>query len=87
MGIDTDGHANALLALECLGHRGNTERGKPPPPTVSFVRHAGDVAVPERVTPAHIIWQEAGRAEARAVGGGGGKGGHLMDVQRLWAPP
>ena len=49
------------------------------------MQHSGAMAVPEWATPAHIVAQEGGGAEATAFGGG--KGGNLKGVQRLWAPP
>ena len=38
------------------------EEGKYPPPTVTPVRHVGDVAVLEWITQEHIILQEGGGA-------------------------
>ena len=78
---------DALLAPACLGHRGNTGRGKPPPPTVSSVQYACSVAVLEWAAPAHSAAQEGGGVEATVFGGGGGKVGNLKGVQGLWGPP
>ena len=57
------------------------------PPMVIFLQHYGAVAVPELVLPVNSTVQEGGGAEARAVGGRGGKGGHLTGVQLLWSSP
>ena len=65
------------------GHRGNTGGGKPPPPTVPSVLHAGAVEISGQVEPAHGTVHEGGGAEATAVGSEGGKGGNLNGVQCL----
>ena len=80
MGGNTYGHVGALLASARLGNRGNNGGEKPPPPTVPSVRHSGAVAVPKRIAQSHSAVQEGGRAEAKAFGGGGGKGGNLKGV-------
>ena len=48
------------------------------------VRHAGDMEVHKRITKAHGTVQEGIGAEVTAFGRGGGKGGDLKGVQRLW---
>ena len=82
-----DVHMDAFLELARPGHRGNSGGGKPPPPMVPSMLHVDAVAIPEKVVPAHAILQEGGGAEAMSVVSGGGKGGNLNGVQRLWAPP
>ena len=69
------------------GHCGNTGGGKPTPPTVLSMCHYGAVEVPEWDAPVHIAVQKGSREEVTALGGGGGEGGHLQGIQRLWAPP
>ena len=87
MGSDADGQVGALLASIRLGHRGDTGGGKSPPPMLTPVQHSADVAVPTQIKQAHIAVQEWGRSEATAFGSGGGKGGNLKGVQRLWEHP
>ena len=58
MGGNAEGRSYALLALARPRHRGDTVGGQPPLPTVSYVRHDGAVAVPERAEPSHIAVQE-----------------------------
>ena len=43
--------------------------------------------VTERDEPAHREVKEGIRVEATVIGGGGGAGGHLKVIQRLWEPP
>ena len=54
---------------------------------MTYVRHAGAVAVPKRIAQVHSSVQEGGEEESTAFGGGGGKGGDLKVVQRLWEHP
>ena len=82
-----DGYADELLALARPGHHGGNGGGEPHPSTVTSVQHAGAVAVPEQAAPAHIKVQEGGGEELTALDSGGGKGGHIKGVQRLWTPP
>ena len=63
------------------------EEGNLTPPTVPYVQHTGAVVLPKRTAQAHITVQEGGRAEEMAFVDGGGKGGNLKGVQRLWAHP
>ena len=41
---DKDGDAGTFYAPACSGHRGHFGRGKPPPPTVPPMQHAGTLA-------------------------------------------
>ena len=54
---------------------------------MSSVRHIGAVAVPQQTAQAHIALQGGGGAEVMAFCGGGGKGGDLEGVHRLWSHP
>ena len=45
--FDKDGYAGALPAPACTRHRGHSGGGKPPPPMVRPMRHAGPPAGPE----------------------------------------
>ena len=51
------------------------------------MQYADVMEVPEQAAPAHIEVQERIGEEATAPASGGGKGGHLKDVQHLWTPP
>ena len=82
-----DVHAGALMASAHLVHRDNTGGGQPPPPPVTSVRHAGDVAVLQQISQAHISVKEGGGAEATKFGGGGRNDGDLKGIQSLWAHP
>ena len=46
-GWDTDGNENIFMAPACPGHRGYLGGGKPPPPKVLTMRHAGPVSDPQ----------------------------------------
>ena len=50
---DEDINVGTHSALECPGHRGHFGGGKPPPPTVPPIRHAGPLAYTERKAPFH----------------------------------
>ena len=67
---DEDSNAGALTALACPRHRGQYGIGKPPPPTVRPMQHAGPLTGPERQSPCHIpVCQGSGAEEAAARGG------------------
>ena len=80
-----DGHVCALLALAHLGHRGNTGGGQSPAPMVLPIQNYSDVAVQTQIIQAHSTVKEGGRVEATEFGTGGGKGGNLKGIQRLWS--
>ena len=64
---DEDGIAEALLALVYPRHRGHSGGGKPPPPTVRPMQHAGPLSIPERQAPGHVpVYQWSGAEEAAA---------------------
>ena len=86
-GGDAYGNEGTLIAPERPRHCGDTGGGKPTPTTVTYVWHAGDVEVTEWNALAQITVQDGIRAEGAVLGGGGGEGGHLQGIQRLWAPP
>ena len=50
---EEDGNTGALPAPSCPQHRGHSVGGKPPPPTVCLMRHAGPLASPERQAPCY----------------------------------
>ena len=63
------------------------EEGNPPPPMVPSVRHAGAMEGSEWDTSVHHLMKEGGGAKETAPDSGGGEGGHLQDLQRVWMPP
>ena len=87
MGGDADDNADEIMVPARTGHRGDTGRVQPPPPTVLSVRHAGAVVFPERATLEHSTVQEGVGAEATALGRELEKGGQLNIFQCLWTPP
>ena len=65
------GDAGPFTTPACPGHRGCSGGGKPPPPTVPLMRHAGPLADTERKAPCHIsVCQVSGAKETAASGGG-----------------
>ena len=50
---------------------------------VPSVKHTGELVVPEQVAPVNRSVQEVGGEEATEVVSRGGKGDHLLGVQRL----
>ena len=71
---DKDSNAGALLALACPQHRGDSGGGKPPPPTLRPMQHAGSQAGPEQTAPDHGTVCKWGGAEKTTDRGGGEKG-------------
>ena len=69
-----DGDAGALPAPTCPRHRGHSGGGKPPPPTVHPMRHAGPPAGTERQAPCHSAVRQGSGAEEAAARGGGAEG-------------
>ena len=65
-----DGDAGLFSAPTFLGHRGNFGEGKPPPPTVPPMQHAGPLACVERKAPFHCTVRHGGGAEEKVVRGG-----------------
>ena len=73
---DKDGDTGKFSAPACPGHRGHSGGGKPPPPTVPLMRHAGPLAYTEQKAPCHrTVHQGSGSKEA-AVSRGGIEGDH-----------
>ena len=70
----------ALLAPERPGHGGDTGGSQPPPPMLPSVLHSGAVEVTEQDAPANRAAQEGSGEEVKALGGGGGAGGHLKGI-------
>ena len=52
-GSNADGDSVTLHTLACQGNRDHAGRLQPPPPTVTPVRHAGDLEGSERVACCH----------------------------------
>ena len=69
------------------GHRFDTGEGKTLPPTVTSVRHADAMAGYEQDASAHCTMKEGGGAKNMAPGSGGGEGGHIQGLQRVWTHP
>ena len=75
------------MAPACPGYRGDTGGGQPPPPMVTYVQHAGAMEGSERDASAHRTIHEGGGEKEMAPGKGGGEGGHIQGLQRVWTPP
>ena len=71
---DEDGDAGTLSTSAYPGHHGHSGGGKPPPPTVNPMRHAGPPAGTERKAPCHSSVRQGSRAEEEAASGGGSEG-------------
>ena len=68
---DKDGDAGPFSAPACPGHCGYFGGGKPPPPMVLPVRHAGYLAYIERKSPCHRTVHQGDGSEEKAVIRGG----------------
>ena len=71
---EKDGNTGALPTLAYPKHRGNSGRGKPTPPTVSPILHAGPPAGLERQAPDHVLVCQGAGAEEVTIHGGGDEG-------------
>ena len=76
MSSDEEADAGTFSTPACTGHRGHFGGGKPPPPTVPPMRHAGPLAYTERKAPCHRTVRQGSRAKEAAVSGGGFEGEH-----------
>ena len=76
---DEGGDAGTLPAPACPRHRGHFGGGKPPPPTVLPMRHAGPPAGPERQASYHRPVYK-GRLVEEAAACRGGDEGVLREV-------
>ena len=70
-GGDKNGDAGPISTPECPEHCGHFLGGKPPPPTVPLMRHAGPLEYTERKAPCHRTVRLGSRAIEYAVSGGG----------------
>ena len=71
---DKDGDAGTFSAPACPGHRGHFGGGKPPPPTVPPMLHAGPLVYTEQKSPCHRTVRQRSGAKEAAVSGGGIEG-------------
>ena len=69
-GREEDSDDDALFQPACPGYRDHLGGGKPPPPTVTTMRHAGPMEVTKRQAPHHRTVQK-GRGTKEASDGGG----------------
>ena len=68
---DKYGDVGSLTIPACTGHCGHSGGGKPPPPTVHPMIHAGPLSGTEPQAPCHSsVLQVRGAKEAAASGGG-----------------
>ena len=67
-----------------LGNHGNFGGGKPTPPTVPPMWHAGPLASAERKSPCHCTVRQGGGAEERVLSGGGSEGELGEGLSGLW---
>ena len=81
--FDKDGYAGALPAPACPGHRGHSGGGKPPPPMVHPMRHAGPQEGTEGQAPCHSSVRQGSRAEEAAASVGGAEGDLGEGVQGI----
>ena len=71
-----DGDAGSFYAPAFPGHHGHFGVGKPPPPTVPPIQHAGPLAYTEQKAPCHCTVRQGSGAIEAAVSGGGFEGEH-----------
>ena len=77
-----DGDAGTLPPPERPRHRGHFGVGKPPPPKVHLMRHAGPLAGTERQAPCHSSVRQGSGAEEEVASGGGARV-ELREVLRV----
>ena len=73
---DEDGNAGPFPAPECLGHCGHFGGGKPPPPTLPPMGHAGPPAYTEQKALYHCTVCQGSGLEEAADSVGGDEGDH-----------
>ena len=71
---DEDGDAGELPAPACPRHRVHSRGGKPFPPTVHLMQHAGTLVGTEWQAPCHRSVHQGRGAEEVAASGGGAEG-------------
>ena len=81
---DEDSDTGPFSAPACPGHRGHFGGGKPPPPTVTLMQHAGPLTCIERKAPCHRTVRQGVGAEEKAVSGGGIEGDIGEGLLGLW---
>ena len=80
---DEDGNVGPFSAPACTGHSGKFIGGKPPPPTVTLMRHAGPPPNTERKAPCHRTVREGRGAKEAAASRDGAEGEHGEGLQGL----
>ena len=81
---DEDGDAGKMFPLACPGYRCHFGRGKPIPPKVNPLRHAGALTCSEQEAPCHPPVCQGGGKESKAAGGGGTAGELGEGLSDLW---
>ena len=71
MSGDEDGNTGKFSVLACPVNCGHFGGGKPPPPTVPQMRHAGPPEYSKRKAPFHRPVRQGCGAEEKAASGGG----------------
>ena len=74
MGSDADSNAGSLLPLVCLGYHDYPGVGKPLPPMVPTMQHAGTLAGAEQASSHHRSVRQGGGKKVTADGGKGDLG-------------
>ena len=82
---DKDNDAGTFYEPACPGNPGHFGGGKPPPPTVPLMRHAGPLAYTERKAPCHHTVHQGSVAKEVAVSGGVIEGDHQGGTLRHMA--
>ena len=84
MGSNAYGNTGPLPTPACLGYRDNTRGGKPSPPTVTPVQHAGALEESEQARYYHCSVRQRGRMEDMVNGGIGDARDHKEGLSGLW---
>ena len=79
-----DGDAGSFIPPACPGYRHHFGLGKPPPPTVPPMRHAGALEYTGRKALRQLPVRQGGREEAQTTGGGGSEGEFWEGLPGLW---
>ena len=78
-----DGDAGTFFPPACPGYRHHSVGGKPPPPTVPPIQHAGAIVCTEQDSPCHIPVRQWGGKEEQTAGGRGAAGDFIEGLLGL----
>ena len=81
---DEDGNSGPFPAPAWPIHCGHFGGGKPPPPTVPLMQHAGPPVYTKRKAPCHFTVRQGSGAKEAAASGGGAEGELREGLLGIW---